>query len=384
MKYSAILSILLVLIVSMFFSCERNPADGNPPKNEITIDLPFQLAIPAHIKDQVQFAKASVSAEDMDTIWTDLTVTEEYVEGVIKNVPAGEDRHFEISVYDPDSTLTYYGDAYADIQPGKTITLEIVLKPMTTTGIVIIIGYFGEVEGEYIYTWNFGDSDHNIYRYNMQTSLLEKLTSGTEFRFPVFMPRYHKIGHIDWSTQEFWLMDPDGGNPQFRFHLMHQWQKPHYCDMTRKFYYYIFDQGYRRLVTADDRGGSIEYLTEPTFYNNAVPKINLNGDSLLFQSDRSGVYNIFLMELNTREQIQLTFNSIPSIYPKWSKTSNGFFYELRCETSISINYYDLNIKQEKNILSLTTPYIYDYDFSPDESMIALTCSENDTPYMAWI
>jgi Tol biopolymer transport system component len=217
MKYSAILSILLVLIVSMFISCDRNPADGNAPKNEITIDLPFQLAIPAHIKDQVQFAKASVSAEDMDTIWTDLTVTEEYVEGVIKNVPAGEDRHFEIFVYDPDSTLTYYGDAYADIQPGKTITLEIVLKPMTTTGTVIIIGYFGEAEGEYIVFCDY--SPGNIYRMKPDGKQVVQLTFSDHRDFwPVISPKGDRIVFVrdlgdsyNYNRQIF-SMKPDGSD----------------------------------------------------------------------------------------------------------------------------------------------------------------------------
>jgi hypothetical protein len=273
----------MVLIVSMFYSCDRNPTDGNPPKNEVTIDLPFQLAIPAHIKDQVQFAKASVSAEDMDTLWTDLTVTEEYVEGVIKNVPAGEDRHFEIFVYDPDSTLTYYGDAYADIQPGKTITLEIVLKPMTTTGTVIIIGYFGEPDKEFIVFCDF--SPGNIYRMRVNGKDIVQLTfSQQRDAFPIITPDGSRVIFVrnlgDWN--------------EYNYHIFSM--KPDGSDLQR--------------------------LTHSGVENNA-PMFYLDGQKIVYRhrADYTGSGEIFMMNLDGSDPINVTKGQINPYYP------NGGFDE---------------------------------------------------------
>lgn len=283
MKYSAILSILLVLIFSTFNFCDRNPADGNPPGNEVTIDLPFQLAIPAHIKDQVQFAKASVSAEDMDTLWTDLTVTEEYVEGVIKNIPAGKDRHFEIFVYDPDSTLTFYGDAYADIQPRKTITLEIILKPMTTTGTVIIIGYFGEPEEGYIVFCDY--SPGNLYRMRTDGKNVVQLTFSTH--------------------RDLWpIVSPGGDQIVFVRNLGDSYN----------YNYHIFSM--------KPDGSDLKRLTYSGVENN-MPMFYLDGQKIVYRhrSNYTDSADIFMMHLDGSDPVNITKGQINPYYP------NGGFDE---------------------------------------------------------
>ena len=110
----------------------------------------FQIQITTEVRSFVNFASARVTAPGIDTIKTDLTVTPTHVEGVIEDVPAGNNRYFEIFVFDKDSILTFYGSKYADVFAGLITKVEIILQPVVDVGTVIIIGYFGTPKKEKI------------------------------------------------------------------------------------------------------------------------------------------------------------------------------------------------------------------------------------------
>ncbi len=96
------------------------------------------------MNDLVVSAEAIVTAGDMDSIRSELTVTGSSVSGTIVDIPAGTNRKFEVFTYNADGVLTYSGSAVSVVPAGEVITLQITLYPQTGTGSVIIVGTFAE------------------------------------------------------------------------------------------------------------------------------------------------------------------------------------------------------------------------------------------------
>ena len=158
---------LIICVALLIASCSEKstPVDIETSGNG---DLQLAFVVPDNIQHLVATAEAQVSAADMDTITATLTVTDSTVSGTIEDVPAGNDRHFEVFVYDSTSLLTYYGDAFADVVAGETIVVDVILYPQGPgTGTVIINGTFGDVDldlgliGYWPFTENANDASGN-------------------------------------------------------------------------------------------------------------------------------------------------------------------------------------------------------------------------------
>ena len=157
----------------------------------------------------------------------------------------------------------------------------------------------------------------NIYRFNFHTSLLEQLTFDDGSNYPIYLSGLNKIGFVKNNYAEYWLMDPDGQNQQYYFSL----PTPNlnyqiYCAETDKIYYYS-KESTRRIAVMDYNGQNFQYLTDVN--NNACPVINNSGDSLIYHSDRTGVHNIYLLDLQSLQESRATFNnskSCPILIPR--------------------------------------------------------------------
>ncbi len=138
--------ILAIAILLTLVACQQNSSSPNIDSSESS-NLTLFFPVPQQAQHLVSTAEVVISAADMDTLRAALTVTDTTVEGTIEEVPAGDNRHFEVFVYDSGNTLTYYGDAYASVIANETIVLNIVLYPENpATGTVIINGTFEEVD----------------------------------------------------------------------------------------------------------------------------------------------------------------------------------------------------------------------------------------------
>lgn len=133
----------LITGLMLILNCSSEITTPNePPLNEEAVSVQFSFTKPAHIAHLVNSGIAIVSASDMDSIVQELTVTDSSVNGLIEEIPAGNDRKFEILIYDANEVLTYSGEAYSDIEAGAVVTLNITLYPVNTTGAAIIVGTF--------------------------------------------------------------------------------------------------------------------------------------------------------------------------------------------------------------------------------------------------
>jgi Concanavalin A-like lectin/glucanases superfamily len=85
----------------------------------VSQNSPFQLIARA--------AVCRISAPDMTTMVDSLTITSTSVEGDINRIPAGSNRFFEVSVYDSNHAVCYYGSAHADVVLDSAVMVSIVL-----------------------------------------------------------------------------------------------------------------------------------------------------------------------------------------------------------------------------------------------------------------
>jgi hypothetical protein len=128
-KVKSLISILLccVATITMFgcdsplqFSSSQNKSHGIAQiKITTTASSPFHLI--------ARTSNCKISASDMDIMVKNLTVTATSVEGLITQIPSGPNRLFEVSVYDSEKVLCYYGSNHADIVADSTAQVTITL-----------------------------------------------------------------------------------------------------------------------------------------------------------------------------------------------------------------------------------------------------------------
>lgn len=136
--------LLILLLLTALIGCTNTP---NSPSDDQLLppgETSFFFVKPANLAHLIASAEAIISAPDMDSIVTQLTVTDTTVYGTVDQIPAGDSRKFEILVYDENDDLTYEGSAFADVPGGATITVNITLLPVSSPfGTAIIVGTFG-------------------------------------------------------------------------------------------------------------------------------------------------------------------------------------------------------------------------------------------------
>ncbi|MFH1212897.1 MAG: hypothetical protein V1681_02320 [Candidatus Neomarinimicrobiota bacterium] len=223
--------------------------------------------------------------------------------------------------------------------------------------------------GEYIYV-----ADHDIYRYNLQTEQLEKLTedgAGANYADPVYMKDQNKIGYRSANGAGFFSMTLDGQNHSELFTFPTGVCGLDYCLSTKKLFMYAIGT-VRKLAMVDQNGDNFIYLTNPENYNDARPSINNLGDKILFQSDRTGADQIYLLDLNLNTTTQLTNGSNSKSLPKWAANEMGFYYrEITTDNHGIILYYDLADNSTAKIAEFPGFSPFYYTMSPDEDKVAL-------------
>lgn len=252
----------------------------------------------------------------------------------------------------------------------KALYLCCLLIPILTfiTCFEFILSPSSSEAGDFIYI-----SNYDVFRFNMQTNLLEKITEdGAQNHYPFYMEELDKIGYRAGSPNRFALMNTDGSKQQIVFDFPASVNGLDYCSKTKKIFLYTLE-GVRKLAVVDNNGENFTYLSNPTIYNDARPSINENGDQLLFMSDRSGVYQIYMLDLNSNIETQLTFGELKRNYPEWSDDENGFYFVEQSPNNFSIlMYYDLGNNNVSKIAEFPGYKNFYFTLSPSENFVALT------------
>lgn len=285
------ISKITAVVILFLISCQKHPTDISQNQYQKKVDIPFKIQVSADIKPFVYFASAQVTASDMDTIITELKVNQTSVEGIIEEVPSGKNRFFEIFVYSKDTILTYYGSKYSNVYPAQINLIEIILKPVSDTGTVIIIGYFGLPQNEKIvystFDYQLPFDDGEIFIMNPDGTEKYQLTynPGADYHEQI-SPNRNKIAFVrnldpDGHDSHIFLMNFDG------------------TDQTQLTFGPIREDG---------------------------PWFSPQGDKIAFRKTTpNGKSNIFVMNLDGSGLVNLTQDKLDALHPVWANDGNIYF-----------------------------------------------------------
>lgn len=196
MKSIKITFLFIFLFILLAVSCQEKSNNPIDFENNLVSTAEIQFQKSSAIADKVISAICLVSANDMDTIFKDLTVTDKYVYGTINQILAGPSRKFEIFTYDAAQNPTYYGFSYCDVIAGKIIKLNIILYPINNEGTVIITGTFADSTKADKIVFQSGPKDlYDIYIMDSYSKNIQNLTNTPEIneQRPRISPYMDKI-----------------------------------------------------------------------------------------------------------------------------------------------------------------------------------------------
>ena len=117
MKANKTNSIILFFFVFLTLSCASDYQTGS-------VKISFSINQPTDIVSY----DLNISADDMDEdIEATLTMNGDDAEGVVFEIPAGENRLFTVEAYDDTAAMIFHGSAIANVQTGQLTTVPIVL-----------------------------------------------------------------------------------------------------------------------------------------------------------------------------------------------------------------------------------------------------------------
>ena len=73
-------------------------------------------------------AEVVITGSNMDEIRQDLTIDEDVITGIVRDIPAGDERRFVLNGYDSSGKLAYSGSAIADVVAESQVTVRITLR----------------------------------------------------------------------------------------------------------------------------------------------------------------------------------------------------------------------------------------------------------------
>ena len=73
-------------------------------------------------------AEVVITGSNMDEIRQDLTIDEDVITGIVRDIPAGDERRFVLNGYDSSGNLAYSGSAIADVVTESQVTVRITLR----------------------------------------------------------------------------------------------------------------------------------------------------------------------------------------------------------------------------------------------------------------
>jgi hypothetical protein len=141
-QVSASILLITTLIGTAFFGCTaRDPASPGPADKALGA-LSVRIAVDAKspFKSIAKSGEILVSAQDMTTQVSKLTIGDSTITGKVTGIPTGKDRRLEVKVYDSAGTVRYQGSAATDIIADSTSPVSLTLYRKTgstaVTGIV--------------------------------------------------------------------------------------------------------------------------------------------------------------------------------------------------------------------------------------------------------
>ncbi|MCK4531118.1 MAG: PD40 domain-containing protein [Candidatus Marinimicrobia bacterium] len=283
-------TIIGICFILLLFGCFQQ---NNPIQAEQNITVQFLKSASIDVAS----ATCRVSADDMDTMFTTLTVTPTMISGEISAVPYGADRLFEIMCYNSSEEMNYYGFTLIDINSFAP-TVEIVLNQVDSTADVTIIGTFAdtvESEEKIVFSANWSGSN-DIYMMDIDGTNVKKLTSSIyNDNYPILSQDREKVSFHRWAAEGpiAYILDLETlemeeiGVPGYRAHSFY-WHPNGNGFLFHSNYYGSADIFSINLNTEIITPLIIDSAT------NWMPVYSQNGEKILYYSDKTGTFKIYI------------------------------------------------------------------------------------------
>ncbi len=138
---SFLFNALFSISLFSFSGCDSTSAvniDEITNNSEIAISIRYDKN--SSFASIARYADILIYADDMDSIFTPLTIDSGSIYGTIRNVPAGSNRKLEMGVYDKKYELKYFGNTSVTVEKGKSVYAKIDLYRVDSTGTIIVEG----------------------------------------------------------------------------------------------------------------------------------------------------------------------------------------------------------------------------------------------------
>ena len=117
--------VLCVLYVGLS-SC----SDGAPsrPAAGESGEASFAIRLGKAVAATLARAEVVITGSEMDDVRQELPIQDTVVTGLVRNIPAGDNRLFTLNGYDSSGNLAYTGSATADVVVGQQVTVRITMR----------------------------------------------------------------------------------------------------------------------------------------------------------------------------------------------------------------------------------------------------------------
>jgi Tol biopolymer transport system component len=107
--------------------------------------------------------------------------------------------------------------------------------------------------------------------------------------------------------------------------------------------------GYYAIYAMDMKGQNVRQITFSSGSNDVSPAVSANGEKIVFFSDRDGNYDIFMMNSDGSAQQKLTSNSADDTNPEFSPDGNKVLFHSNRSGNYDI--YELDLTQQSEMVS---------------------------------
>jgi Tol biopolymer transport system component len=138
------------------------------------------------------------------------------------------------------------------------------------------------------------------------------------------------------------------------------------------------------IYTSLPDGSDLKQLTtDPGF--DACPSWSPNGKQIAFCSNRTGLYQIWLMNADGSNQHAVTHDTDPALFPSWSPDGRSIVYQSNHSTPSQDNIREVSVAGGRPRYLTDAPGNDDYPvFSPDGKTIAFVSHRKVGPGQVWL
>jgi len=175
----------------------------------------------------------------------------------------------------------------------------------------------------------YGAMLSDVFVYDLEKKKAQRITKKLRASDPSYSPGGERIVCVlnGDGTHRLAVMNADGENMKILLEQEKgtQFYGPQFSPDGRRILFGIFTNGTRDIASIDSDGGDFRYVLK-TSNDERDARYASDGRSIVFASDRSGIFNIYRLEVDTGEVSQLTNVVGGAFTPDMSRSTGAVVY----------------------------------------------------------